>query len=86
VYEDLDSGCHLKEFLPELPQEPLGNSPGDGFWYWSDGGSFVIIAQLETGDEVAGQCPEKAGRPAGDRMQQCAEGSRAGAVTPTPES
>jgi hypothetical protein len=86
VYETLDSGCHLKEFLPDLPQEPLGNSPSDGFWYWSDGASFVITALRETGDEQPGQCPEKAGRPAGDRMQQCVEGSRDDAVTPTPPS
>lgn len=85
VYQDLDAGCALAELLPVLPAEPLGSSPSDGYWYWSDGVSFVVIAQLEATDEQPGQCPEKAGRAAGDRKQYCVEGSLPdGATTPPP--
>lgn len=74
VYVDLDVGCALTEVLPQLPQEPKGNSPSDGYWYVSDGTFFVVVAQLEAEEEEAGQCPERAGRPAGDRAQYCVEG------------
>jgi hypothetical protein len=74
VYVDLDVGCALTEVLPDIPQEPKGNSPADGYWYVSDGTFFVVVAQLEAEEEQAGQCPERAGRPASDREQYCVEG------------
>jgi hypothetical protein len=83
VYADLDAGCQVTEILPQLPEEPLGNSPADGYWYVSDGTFFAVVAQLEAEEEQPGQCPARAGRPATDRPQYCVEGELAGgAATP----
>jgi hypothetical protein len=64
--------------LPQIPQEPKGNSPADGYWYVSDGTFFGVIAQLEAEEEQPGQCSERLGRPATDRPQYCVEGDLAG--------
>lgn len=83
AYADLDAGCALTEVLPNLPQEPKGNSPAEGYWYVSDGTFFVVVAQLEAEDEQPGQCPERAGRPASGRPQYCVAGELPGGA-PTP--
>ncbi len=50
VYEDLDAGCALKEYLDPLPAGPLKDSARDGYWYQSDGKSYVVFAVLESRD------------------------------------
>lgn len=59
VYRSLDVGCSLADFLPELPADPLGASTSNGYWYISDGASFVLIAKQESLAEEASACPEQ---------------------------
>jgi hypothetical protein len=47
VYEEADMGCKLEEFLDPLPVDPLGDPHVDGYWYGSDGESFVLVSQQE---------------------------------------
>jgi hypothetical protein len=82
AYIDLDAGCQVSEVLPQLPQEPKGSSPSEGYWYVSDGTYFAVVAQLEAEEEEPGQCSERAGRPASDRAQYCVEGQLANAPAP----
>ncbi len=47
-----DAGCKLQEVLFPLPKDPRER----GYWYQSDGSSFVLFAALE-GKPVASDCP-----------------------------
>lgn len=60
VYRELDAGCNLEDSLePPLPEDPLGDPLTNGYWYMSDGDSFVLIAQQE-----ASTAPPEAACPA----------------------
>lgn len=49
AYKDLDVGCKLSEVLDPLPStDPLGEPLLNGYWYASDGKSFVVYALQET--------------------------------------
>lgn len=58
VYRDIDAGCALREVLPVLPTDPMGNSSGTGYWYISDGDMFVVVAKLEAAARTSPTCPE----------------------------
>jgi len=59
VYEEIDAGCKLEEFLDPLPIDPLGDRHEDGYWYASDGESFVVISQYEAAPPPAeARCEE----------------------------
>jgi hypothetical protein len=49
AYKDLDIGCKLTEVLEPLPAaDPLGDPLVNGYWYASDGESFVVYSIQET--------------------------------------
>jgi type II secretory pathway pseudopilin PulG len=49
AYKDLDEGCKLTKVLDPLPStDPLGDPLTNGYWYASDGKSFVVYALQET--------------------------------------
>jgi 4-amino-4-deoxy-L-arabinose transferase-like glycosyltransferase len=56
VYKDEDVGCKLKEFLPDIPVDPLGEPTTTGYFYSSDGKTYTIYAERET--ETAPGCPD----------------------------
>ena len=56
TYKDVDAGCKLGEMLNAIPGDPLGDSVQNGYWYSSDGKSFVIIAGM---DEPSNATPTK---------------------------
>ena len=51
-YFPADAGCKLQEVLFPLPRDPQAR----GYWYQSDGSSYVLFAALE-GPPVASDCP-----------------------------
>jgi 4-amino-4-deoxy-L-arabinose transferase-like glycosyltransferase len=51
-YFPVDAGCKLQEVLWPLPRDP-GEA---GYWYQSDGRSYVLFASLE-GQPVVSDCP-----------------------------
>ena len=44
LYQDLDAGCALKAIV-NIRTDPLG--PPAGYWYASDGSTFVFVAVWE---------------------------------------
>ncbi len=56
AFKDVDAGCKLGEVLNPIPEDPLGDTVQNGYWYWSDGKSFVIIAGM---DEPSNATPTK---------------------------
>jgi hypothetical protein len=48
TYEDIDAGCKLKEFLNPIPEDPLGSSTINGYWYSSDGTTYTLVAGMES--------------------------------------
>ncbi len=48
TYQDIDAGCKLKGLLDPIPQDPLGSSVINGYWYVSDGTSYTVMAGLES--------------------------------------
>ncbi len=58
VYRTLDAGCALQTILPTLPTDPLGSPGSNGYWYTSDGASYVLIAKQEEMEVEDSQCPE----------------------------
>lgn len=55
-YPDADAGCKLKEFIDPIPQDPSGQAVLNGYWYSSDGKTYVIIAGM---DSPANATPDK---------------------------
>jgi hypothetical protein len=74
VYQELDAGCALAVALPELPSDPLGSSADDGYWYASDGTSFVLIAQQEEMQREQTQCPDDVVRSLAGEAHYCVQG------------
>jgi type II secretory pathway pseudopilin PulG len=48
TYKDLDAGCKLEDLLSPIPSDPLGDSVKNGYWYSSDGKSFVIVGGMDS--------------------------------------
>jgi len=48
VFEDSDAGCALQDILGPLPQDPLGDPAANGYFYASDGETYVLYATRET--------------------------------------
>ncbi len=49
VFTEFDVGCELSDVLDELPQDPLGDASTNGYWYSSDGRTYELYAQRESG-------------------------------------
>jgi len=47
VFRELDEGCALLD-VASLPEDPLGDAGVNGYFYASDGESYVLYAQRET--------------------------------------
>ncbi|MDP3767835.1 MAG: hypothetical protein Q8S13_07455 [Dehalococcoidia bacterium] len=56
AFEGTDVGCELEDVLDPLPEDPLGSPAGTGYWYQSDGDSYVIYAQRES--DAVPECDE----------------------------
>jgi hypothetical protein len=56
VFEDSDAGCALRDVLDPIPQDPLGDPAGNGYFYASDGQTYVLYATRE-GDQIE-ECSE----------------------------
>lgn len=74
VYRNLDRACALKVVLPKLPTDPLGAPGSNGYWYASDGSSFLLIAQQEEMKTDEASCPAKVPRPARAVSLYCVRG------------
>lgn len=48
VFEQYDQGCKLGAFLNPVPSDPRGDPATNGYWYESDGTTYVLFAQRET--------------------------------------
>jgi hypothetical protein len=48
IFEDVDAGCALLDVVDTLPDDPLGRSTENGYWYASDGDSFTVYARRES--------------------------------------
>ncbi|MCH8010000.1 MAG: glycosyltransferase family 39 protein [Chloroflexi bacterium] len=48
VFRELDAGCELLEVLDQLPEDPLGDAGVNGYFYVSDGATYIVYAQRET--------------------------------------
>jgi hypothetical protein len=46
-YEQQDVACALRDVLPALPIDPLGDAIRNGYWYSSDGETVRFYAALE---------------------------------------
>lgn len=53
VYQGLDAGCEISEFLEVIPTDPLRGS----YWYVSDGESYTLFAQQEAATRPNEGCP-----------------------------
>lgn len=51
AFTEFDRGCALLDVLDPLPSDPRGDPGSNGYWYTSDGTSFVVYAQRE-GDQI----------------------------------
>lgn len=55
-YPDVDAGCKLKDLLSPIPSDPTGEAVLNGYWYSSDGKTFVLMAGM---DSPANATPNK---------------------------
>jgi hypothetical protein len=55
-YPDIDAGCKLTDFIDPIPSDPTGQSVLNGYWYSSDGKTYVVIAGM---DSSANATPDK---------------------------
>ncbi len=59
VYEDADAGCKLRPYLDPLPVDVLGDPLNNGYWYESDGMTYMLYASMETKEGVdESSCPD----------------------------
>ena len=49
VFTEFDGGCELLDVLDEIPIDPLGEPSDNGYWYVSDGDSYILYSQREGG-------------------------------------
>jgi hypothetical protein len=74
VYQRLDAGCSLTAVLSELPVDPSGPSPRNGYWYASDGRSYVLAARQEAETEEERTCPDRVIKADGGEPRYCVQG------------
>ena len=48
VYQDIDAGCKIRDFLDPIPPDPAGDPGANGYWYRSDGKSYTVAAAMDT--------------------------------------
>lgn len=56
AFGEVDFGCALLEVLDPIPSDPLGNPGGNGYWYASDGETYIVYSQRES--EQIAACPD----------------------------
>jgi type II secretory pathway pseudopilin PulG len=57
VQPNSDAACVLRQVLDPLPTGPLDNPPANGYWYSSDGTTFVAYSLRES--RLYSACPER---------------------------
>jgi hypothetical protein len=59
-YTDIDALCALDDFLDPFPVDPLGDPGKNGYWYASDGKTYLLIAAMEAPENASPKdaCPE----------------------------
>lgn len=61
VYEELDLGCAIKQYLDPIPADPI--QPKDplknGYWWSSSGKKLVLYAINEGGTDDSPECPAR---------------------------
>jgi len=59
TYQEIDAGCKLKDYIDPIPGDPRGESGTNGYWYNSDGKSYMLIAEMDLPENATPQdCPE----------------------------
>lgn len=58
---DIDALCELKEFVDPFPNDPLGDPGKNGYWYVSDGKTYLLVAAMEAPENASPPeaCTEK---------------------------
>jgi len=56
VFEDSDAGCALQDIVDPVPQDPLGDPAANGYYYASDGETYVLYATREA--DALAECDE----------------------------
>jgi hypothetical protein len=46
IYQDIDAGCKLRDLLDPIPGDPAGDPGANGYWYRSDGKSYMLAAAM----------------------------------------
>ncbi len=69
------SDCLIRQLLPDIPRDPLGDPVRDGYWYHSDGSSFVLVALREDPQGEAGDCPDEIAATDDDLGRYCIQGA-----------
>jgi hypothetical protein len=75
TYQALDAGCKLKDQIEVIPEDPAGGNAG--YFYQSDGRSFILAAQWEGSEEPPEgfDCPTRLPHIQADRTI-CLQGRR----------
>jgi len=61
IYQEIDAGCKMKDFIDPIPSDPRGDAGANGYWYNSDGKSYTLIADMELPANATPQdCPDEA--------------------------
>lgn len=73
---DVDALCELKEFVDPFPSDPLGDPGKNGYWYVSDGKTYLLIAAMEAPENASPpeDCPEKVKEFTGKSQLLCLAG------------
>ena len=67
-----DAGCALEAILADLPRDPRGYPEVNGYWYASDGTTYIVYALAETKEPWSGpRCPSTPPQLAGRGDLQC---------------
>ena len=56
AFKEFDEGCKLDSVLDPLPVDPLGDPAINGYWYGSDGTTYILYAVRE--GDLALECAE----------------------------
>lgn len=56
---DVDALCKLKKLVVPFPEDPLGDPGKNGYWYVSDGKTYLLVAAMEVPENAspADACP-----------------------------
>lgn len=47
IYQDIDAGCKLRDLLDPIPGDPAGDPGANGYWYRSDGKTYMLAAAMD---------------------------------------